>query len=67
MIYKSAHSKGATVEYKKLWYDRVKNREVIHDGTFIYKVLDWYCPDKYQKAKNNESFKLGCRLRSCYD
>ena len=42
MIYKSAHSEGATVEYKKLWYDRVKNREVIHDGTFIYKVLNWY-------------------------
>ena len=42
MIYKSAHSKGATEEYKKLWYDRVKNREVIHDGTFIYKVLNWY-------------------------
>ena len=36
MIYKNAHSKDATVEYK-LWYDHVKNREVIHDGTFIYK------------------------------
>ena len=40
MIYENAHSKGATVEYK-LQYDHVKDREVIHDGTFIYQVLNW--------------------------